>query len=449
VLKKTIMIIVAVLVITMTGLAFLGFTPLFLYHTPGVATGIGAKLACSSKFVSGLSEKQAFEDIVDYSPILANLKLSFNDSERSVTASFFGIWSTVATYRPGLGCALDYPGYTVRDNVDPPVLEPSDDPWPKGERVATIEPARQQVVERILERDNAAGLDTRALLVVQDGRIVAEAYGPGFGPESRLLGWSMGKSITSIFIGHLVHQGKLSLSDNRLFDEWAGDQRGGITLSHLLTMTDGLDFSEVYDPGHDATTMLFLEPDMAAYTVGLKSSYPPGTHFNYSSGTANILSRLVLQHTGGNLQSSLDYIAENIYRPMGISHALFEVDAAGTPVGSSYFYASARDWARAGLLMLNNGVINDHRILSEAYVQQAATPNTSENEKRYGFQFWLNRGGQKLRWPDLPEDTFAAQGNREQRVMIIPSKQTVIVRLGWTKGRYPTNRNFTEILETL
>jgi CubicO group peptidase (beta-lactamase class C family) len=140
-------------------------------------------------------------------------------------------------------------------------------------------------------------------------------------------------------------------------------------------------------------------------------------------------------------------LAEHIYRPMGISQALFETDAAGTPVGSSYFYASARDWARAGLLMLDGGVINGHRILDEDYVQQATTPNTSENEKRYGFQFWLNQGGAEPRWPDLPDDTYAAQGNREQRVMIIPSKQTVIVRLGWTKGSYPTNRNFAEILD--
>ena len=195
--------------------------------------------------------------------------------------------------------------------------------------------------------------------------------------------------------------------------------------------------------------MLFAEPDMAKYVVGRGSAHPAGEFFNYSSGTANVLAKIVQRHTGGNLQSSLHYIAENIYKPMGITNALFETDASGTFIGSSYFYASARDWARAAQLMLNGGILNGQRILSETYVKQASTPNSSKNEKSYGLQFWLNRGGTELRWPNLPEDAYAAQGNRQQRVMIIPSQQVIIVRLGWTKGSYPTNDNFSEILQKI
>jgi CubicO group peptidase (beta-lactamase class C family) len=162
-----------------------------------------------------------------------------------------------------------------------------------------------------------------------------------------------------------------------------------------------------------------------------------------------MLARLFQQHTGGDLQSSLDYLIEHIYVPMGIGNAIFETDAGGGFVGSSYWYATARDWARVGYLMLNKGMINGHRIVSEEYVGKATSPNASGNDHAYGYQFWLNRGNDWLVWPHLPEDTFAAEGDREQRVMIIPSENLVIVRIGWSDGEYPADRNFSEIVAAL
>lgn len=134
---------------------------------------------------------------------------------------------------------------------------------------------------------------------------------------------------------------------------------------------------------------------------------------------------------------------------MGFQNAIFETDASGVFVGSSYLYASARDWARLGQLMLNQGELNGHRIVTEDWVSRALTPNTSENEKSYGYQWWLNKGDEQLRYPDLPEDMFYASGNRKQIVMVFPSFNAVIVRLGWTVGNYPTSENFIEILGAL
>jgi CubicO group peptidase (beta-lactamase class C family) len=449
-MKKKIGIAAILLVgLALVLLSFIGITPLYLYYAPSVAAGIGAKLACSSRFISKLSDEQALQDIIDYSPILAYLDVHVDSAAGSVSTSFLGLASATASYREGLGCALDYEGYTAREGIEPPQFPASAAEWPEGNRVETIEPTAQLALERLLEEDRQEGLETRALVAVRDQKIIAEAYGEGIGPDTQLLGWSMGKSINAVFIGHLVYEGKLSLDESGLFAEWSGDVRSRIRLVDLLNMTDGLDFSEVYQPGNDVTTMLFTEPDMARFVIEQPSAHPPGTHFSYSSGTANLLSLLVQRHTGGSLQKSLDYLAKEIYQPMGITQALFETDAAGVFVGSSYFYASARDWARAGQLLLNGGVLNGHRILGEEFVDRLSQPNRSANEPRYGFQFWLNSGGGKPRWPDLPADTIAAQGNREQRVMIIPSLQVVIVRLGWTKGRYPTNRKFAELISRL
>ena len=192
--------------------------------------------------------------------------------------------------------------------------------------------------------------------------------------------------------------------------------------------------------------MLFTEASASGYAIGSPALHPPGTQFNYSSGTANILSRIHFNRTGGTLVASLTDYRQHIAGPMSFQHTVFEPDARGVLVGSSYFYASARDWARLGQMMLQGGVLNGERIVSESWVEQSTRPNNSRNQQDYGYQWWLNTDN---RWPDLPADAYAAQGNRQQSLMVIPSEDLVIVRLGWTSGRYPANERFAEIVEAL
>lgn len=176
----------------------------------------------------------------------------------------------------------------------------------------------------------------------------------------------------------------------------------------------------------------------------------PGLFFNYSSGTANLLSRLHYNLSGGTLAASVADYQRHITQPMAFQHAVFETDASGVLMGSSYFYASARDWARLGQLMLDRGEINGQRIVSEDWVQRSVTPNQSRNEPAYGYQWWLNSvNGRTLRWPQLPANAYSAQGNRQQYVMVLPDEETVIVRLGWTSGRYPVNERFARIVQQL
>lgn len=448
VLRKTAIGLVMFLLLALGGLYFIGITPAFIVYGPGVATGIGSKLLCSAEYVIGNDRQQAFDDLVQYSPILSAISYEYDEANQRVSTSLFGLKPKTASYREGLGCAVDYEGYDQRHRLQLRTSAPNPSPWPAGDTVNSVEPRLQALLENLVQQDNASGLNTRALLVVHDGRIVAEAYGQGMGPESKLLGWSMAKSLNAIMLGNLEMRGLIDLSAPTSFARWQQDERSDIRIEHLLTMTDGLGFSEQYDPGDDATAMLFTAASASDYVLDMPLVAEPGSRFNYSSGTANLLSRLYTETLGGP-QAAYDNFMDAIYQPMAFQHAVFETDASGVFMGSSYFYASARDWARMGQLMLNGGTISGQRLVTEEWVRRASSPNSSANDKAYGYQWWLNRGNDRLRFPSLPEDAYYANGNRQQTVMVIPSRDTVIVRLGWTAGSYPVGSHFARILEAL
>jgi CubicO group peptidase (beta-lactamase class C family) len=447
-IKKLLISLSLLLVAALIGLNAVGISPAFIYYGPGVASGIGSKLLCSAEYVIGNSREQAFDDLVQYSPILSRVTVRYNDADQSVTTSLFGLEEKTASYIPGLGCAVDYPGQEARAGLSLQPTTRSDLPWPRGGSVTSIDQSLQALLDDMLVADNAAGLNTRALLLVHRGEIKAEAYGQRMGAESRLLGWSMAKSLNAIMLGNLEMRGLIDLESATGFDAWSGDARAEIAISDLLTMTDGLDFSEEYNPGDDATAMLFTSASSSDYVLDMPLAADPGRRFNYSSGTANLLSRLYMETLESPQQAYDDY-RQHIFEPMGFQHAVFETDASGVFMGSSYFYASARDWARMGQLMLNGGELNGARLVTQDWVARATQPNSSSNDRAYGYQWWLNRGNESLRFTDLPEDMFYANGNRQQFVVVVPSADAVVVRLGWTAGRYPAAQNFGAILDAL
>jgi len=448
-MKKTTTIVVAIsatLALTVCLLApkFLGFSVTQLGSAVRVATGMGAKLACSGRFVSGFDEARILDDLASYSPANRLLELQYGD--RGVTAELLGLGRTSATYRDGLGCTLDIGDTRALDTVRITPVAANGGEWPLGSAVSSIDPDLQRRVEATLARDNAAGLQTRALVVVQDGRLVAEAYGPGIDAQTPLLGWSMGKSLTAIMQGRME---ALGLADSRavpVFEQWRGDERAQIALEDLLHMSSGLDFDETYAPGSDATRMLFNAYSASDVAMASPAAFEPGAHFSYSSGTTNLIARWMHERLGGDLQASLDFFRREVLQPLGMVDTVLEVDPSGVFVGSSYLYASGRDWARLGQLMLNRGQLNGRRLLSEDWVARAATPNGSDNEPGYGYQFWLNGGREALRYPQLPADAYFMLGNRKQVVMISPSTNTVVVRLGWSSNGYPTGENFAGLL---
>jgi CubicO group peptidase (beta-lactamase class C family) len=424
-----------------------GVSPQHLPAAIEVATGMGAKLACSGRYISGLSEQQLVDDVASYSPANRLLDIRYDAARKTSTASMFGFKQASARFREGLGCTLDIGDTSSLDGVHAPVTVPGIEAWPAGSRVESIVPGLQRSLDQLLEADNRAGLESRALLVVGRGAILAESYGEGFGPATPLLGWSMGKSLVSIMLGQLEYRGELDVQSLQLFPEWGGDERADISIENLLQMSSGLDFDETYAPGSDSTEMLFTAHSASGVARGSPLAHPPGEYFYYSSGTTNMLARLWFDRVGGSTQQAVEHLAGQIFEPLGMAATILEPDPSGVFVGSSYIYAPARDWGRLGLLMLNEGELNGTRLLSRAWVERARTPNTSANDQRYGYQFWLNAGGSELRWPELPEDAYAMMGNRHQTVMIIPSRDMVLVRLGWTAGSYPMAENFSTLLQ--
>ncbi len=447
---KKLLIVLSLFVVLLVGVSVVGarsgISVAWVTSAPGVASGIGARLLCSLHYVSGFPETQARDDLVRFSPLLEHLRFGYDHEERSVSTSFFGLGRATATWLPGLGCALDHPRVDGRRTVQTLAFPVHGGPWPQGSDPGDPDPVLQDLVADMVRTDNEAGLRTRALLVVRDGAVVAEAYADGADATTPLLGWSMAKSVAGIMIGNLAYRGLASPEDDSLFAEWRDDARGQIRLSDLLTMTDGLAFAEVYEPGADATRMLFTEPSASEYALGRPALHAPGTVFNYSSGSTNLLNRLHMERTGGTPGHAWNDFFEHIAVPLGLEHFVFETDAAGLFTGSSYIYASARDWARFGQLMLGGGVLNGVRVVEAEWVEQSTRPNGSENYRAYGYQWWLNDGGRGPSWPSLPADAYAATGNREQIMMVIPSESLVIVRLGWTDGRYPADARFAEIV---
>ena len=419
-------------------------------HLPAalrLAVGISAKLYCSGTYVSGFDRETNLSDLRSYSPVTDLVHLE-DTGTGVVRAQLLGV-TAVARHRPGLGCTLTSDREAFGDVSAEVVSVASDEEWPRGSRVDSIDPGVQSLLDDLLQVDNRAGLATRALLVVQDGRVLAEAYAPGISVETPLLGWSMAKSVTAMSLGRLEFLGGADVADTALFPAWSADTRAAITLEQLLQMTTGLDFAEDYVAGGDATRMLFSSYSASDVAMASPLAHEPGTYFSYSSGTTNLLARLLFERLGGDMQAQIDFFRREFVGPLGLRRSIFEQDASGVFVGSSYLYAPARDWARLGQLMVAGGEINGHRILSTNWVQRAVAPNGSANYRRYGYQFWLNRGDEFPEWPALPADAYAMKGNRKQLVMMVPSRRAVIVRLGWSSGDYPVDANFARILAAL
>jgi len=233
--------------------------------------------------------------------------------------------------------------------------------------------------------------------------------------------------------------------------EWSNtnDPRHSISMKNLLQQRSGLDFVEKYSRSSDATRMLFEKAEMGSYTASRPLKTKPGSVFYYSSGNSNILSRIIRQTLGDSSYYSFPY--QQLFYKLGMYSAVLEPDPSGTFVGSSYMYATARDWARFGLLYLNDGMFNNERILPEGWVAQSTRP-ASADKQGYGYQIWLNAGGDTLikKYPAAPADMFYADGFESQLIFVIPSEKMVIVRLGLTQhNNFNANKFLQDVLASV
>lgn len=436
-------------VVTVAALCVAGW---LLHGLLAVGVGYKAKMLCSGVFVSRLDVDTVLQTLeVDDLEALKYISVSINSETKTATASLFGALTRRAVFRNGLGCAL------VLDDLEPPTLpdrsarrdvrigeaSPAGGPQRLIASRAGTDDAQPRRLDAALERafsepDPLHRRRTLAVVVMHRGQIVAERYGESIGADTPLPGWSMTKSVMNALVGTLVHNHKLSLDAPVALPEWQrpGDPRTAITVDQLLRMSSGLRFDEdMTRPRSDVMRMLFGTGDVAAFAAGKKLAFAPGTVWQYSSGTSNIISR-VIHSALPDEASYLSFPRRALFDLLGMSGAVLETDATGTFIGSSYMYATAREWGRFGTLYLQDGVWNGERLLPEGWVAYTTSPAPADTRKHYGAHFWLQVPDEYAGADhDIGVPAFHAVGHEGQFVTIVPSRDLVVVRLGRT--RYP------------
>jgi CubicO group peptidase (beta-lactamase class C family) len=440
--------------ILITLLLILSGAAIYMNSVLPIVTGYAAKTLCSDIFISARTQQDVESIDMNFSFIkFTKNKVDFN--EKSVISRL--LWGkSKAIYRDGFGATVltGTPEATLRKTGYPHNIQPgySQDTiaWPLGNvftcKQSGVNLGELNNISKRLITDNAYNGNAFAFMVLYKGVPVAEAYKPQFNQNTRFLSWSMAKSFTNTLVGIMVKQGLMDISAPVGIKEWQADDRSKITLNDLLQMQSGLKWNEDYGSRSDVNLMLFTKADKGEYAISQPLEYPAGTHWYYSSGNVNLTTRLIREQFKDD---SLYYLfAHNqLFNRIGTPDVVFEVDPSGTFIGSAYLYATARDYARFGLLYLNDGVFNGERILPEGWVKYTTTP-ASDSKGQYGAFFWLNLSNAV---PSAPQDMFSAEGHDGQQIFIIPSKEIVVVVLGCSPRSNSMNfdRLLADILKTV
>ncbi len=418
-----------------------------------VATGFVAQTVCANIFVSGFDPQTAFAETTDRAGIRRLrwvLGYHLDRAGKTVDAAVAGLFGSRAAFHDGFGCVLLHgpnEPYLPRSDTDALKTPKSPPLLPEIAGAAIVEPSDPRlkaVLDHAFEEPATTPFRrTKAVVVVHDGTVIAERYADGIGVDTPLLGFSMTKSVVNALIGLLTQQGRISPSFPAPIPEWRAstDPRREIDVEHLLRMTTGLALDETNSGFDVSSQMVYLHNDMAGFAVKAAMIAPPGTRWAYSSPTTQLLARIIRDTTGGPEQT-LAFAWRELFNPLGMRNVTLQFDATGTLQGSSSMLASARDWARFGLLYLNDGMIGGQRMLHDGMIggrrmlhedwvdfSAAATLDTD-----YGAGFWTNRSEHERAKArvrlGIPGDAYFASGDLGQRVVILPSQHLVIVRLG-------------------
>ncbi|WP_340111574.1 serine hydrolase domain-containing protein [Maribellus mangrovi] len=430
----------------------------FVWPRLPIITAFAAKGMCSSIFLTNKTPERVVAEDLSFFPInLAKSKIDYD--EKSVTSKVFGLAKRKAIYREGLGAVL------VRNRnekklkeaavtIPEPGYSPDTIPWPKGsvlpaEKPTGVNYARlNELIDTCFDAPGSEPFKkTLGIAVVYDNQLIAEKYLDGYDAETMFHGWSMTKSITGALAGILADEGKLTIDEPAGFEEWNKDKRKNITVKDIIQMSSGLDWYENYFTISDATVMLMQEDDMLASILDNKQHYASGSYWNYSSGDANLLSG-ILRNRINNDTDYHNFIYTKLLYPTGMLHTKVETDASGLFVASSYSYGSTRDWARFGMLFLNDGVFAGDTILSKQWVDFMKSPAES-SDGNYAGTFWLKESNPIQALKDVPNDVFFADGFLGQRIYVIPSKKLVVVRMGFGHTNFNFNNFLREIIQSL
>ncbi|MET0363707.1 MAG: serine hydrolase [Sphingobium sp.] len=303
----------------------------------------------------------------------------------------------------------------------------------------------REAVEPLFDPDvEQSSGETRAVIVIHDGKVVAERYAPGFGPDTKHLSWSVAKTVTALLVGIMVSDGRLSLDEPVPVPAWrhGADPRGAITLRQMLTMSSGIEHNENKGPLENTDTLRMLvgdgAGDMAAYAESKPLAQAPGKDFVYSSATTLILSDMLTrmltnsERPQDRRDAMTRFIQQRLAEPVGLKSLTPEFDAHGTMIGGAFMHMTAMDYARLGEMLRRGGLARGRQIVSQRWVQFMTRPSAAK--AGYGGHIWLNRpGSEKIMFvDDATRSLFAANGLRGQYVIVSPAQGLTIVRLGVT-----------------
>lgn len=419
------------------GLPLLILISAYLYTLPLLRTGTGysAKMMCSCLYVHNSNQnlETMRTERLNFS-ILGKVNVIHDDENKSVKANIFGLAAREARYIQGRGCVL------INDSGKP--LPPAINlPEPVLSQVAGDLPLRPDSITMLgVDQDKLNGAidfgmqavnggGAHGIVILRNGKLLAEKYATGINADTRLLGWSMTKSITGALLGMRIAEGQIKLDETPVFREWIGspdnaDPRAEIPLLSLLRMNSGLKWEESYGSVTDATIMLHDQYDMAGYARKQAAASSPSVTWAYSSGTSNLLMDKI-RRTFSSDEQLTEWIHNSLFNAIGANSFIIETDQSGLPVGSSYGWARARDWAKMGQLFLNKGRWQGKQIIPTEWVNIMLEPAAGSGNI-YGGQLWL-KGPDT---PNLPDDGSAMRGFQDQRVFVLPSESLVIVRIG-------------------
>ncbi len=439
-----------ILIILVLGVAYGAY---YINSLLPIITGYPAKFLCSAVFVSGREQAEVEAMDLNFS-FIKYVKNLVNLQDSSVTSSF--LWGkSKAICRKGFGATLlrDVDEAELR-KIKFPVLPQSYNQdtikWPLGnilpDSTTNIDKgALAEITEKLMDKDAYNG-HAFAFMVVHKGLPVVEAYQPQFNNKTRFLSWSMAKSFTNTLAGIMVKDGKWDINQPINIPEWQNDDRKQITYKNLMQAESGLLWNEDYGNRSDVTVMLYCKKDFARFVFDQPLAAPVGSTWVYSSGNPNVVTYQIRQAIG-NDQEYYRFPQKRLFNKIGMPDAIFEVDVSGTFVGSSYIYATVRDFARYGLLIMQDGVFNGERILPEGWVSFATSPNAKSNGE-YGALYWLNKSGAM---PSVPRNMFWCQGYDGQRIFMIPSKELMVVVLGFSHkpNVMNTDKLLSDIISTI
>ena len=418
-----------------------------LYPKLAIINGYAAKMMCSCAFIADMEENIIHEqDLGDFPVSIA--QVSLDKRRRQASSHFLGMQKRTAVYKDDLGCTLihDKDDYNVSFKTGRPKRKFLSDtiPYPYG-RGEIPSSERSAELQALLENYLDEYVGTRALVILHNGKLVAESYAEEVDKDTPLLGWSMTKSILNTLVGIMVKEKLCSIDELTGIEAWDTDDRKNIKIEDLLRMESGIEWEETYTKITDVTEMLYSSESAYISASSNLLEFEPRTYWEYASGTTNILSGWMRSKFENYiLYQAYPYI--KLFVPLDINDAQLEMDEAGNYIYSSYCFMPARDWGKLGQLYLNDGIWNGERILPEGWVSFSTKPTSSAKEKNYGSHIWLNKG--KL-YPSIPTSAYYFSGYQGQRVLIIPEYNLVVVRLGIAQDDEIFDRMVGEIINTL